>query len=161
MDMEQKEIGLSDRETDALAAHWADRGEDFYENSASSAPLVSPVFLPMTDTAHARHGEEDAAAQGFTTSGLNKLLAAWQQRIASDEALDLTPEEREKIQKMGLHALRHTMATLAVDGDVPLAVVRQTLGHASLTTTSLYLKTAEEKAAEAWKAWQTRSFTPS
>jgi len=37
-----------------------------------------------------------------------------------------------------LHALRHTCATRLVDRDVPLPVIRDYLGHASITTTERY-----------------------
>jgi hypothetical protein len=53
-------VYLTDRETGALAAHWADRGEDF--SGGSNAPLVSPVLVPMTTSSRARHGEVSGAA---------------------------------------------------------------------------------------------------
>jgi integrase len=112
----------------------------------------------MTTSSRARHGDksdiEEGTSKGFTTSGLNKLLTTWRRRIAQDEALDLTPEEREKIRRTGLHALRHTMATQAVDGGMPLAVVQQGLGHASLNSTTIYIRSEERAAAEAFRAWR-------
>jgi site-specific recombinase XerD len=146
-------VYLTDREAEALAVHWTDRGDDFYRQPLSAAPLVSPVLMPMTAAARARHDEEDAA-KGFTTSGLNKLLSAWRARLAQDEALDLTPDERTQIRRMGLHALRHTMATHALESGMPLAVVQQGLGHASLNTTSLYVQSAEQQAADAFRKWR-------
>ncbi len=61
---------------------------------------------------------------------------------------DLTESERQSLTDLSPHAFRHTFGTQSVAADVPLDVVQQLLGHASLQTTSEYV-TAEEKRRRA------------
>jgi integrase/recombinase XerD len=43
------------------------------------------------------------------------------------------------INHSGVHCLRHTAATLAIENGSPIEQVRALLGHASLLTTSIYV----------------------
>lgn len=51
-------------------------------------------------------------------------------------------------QKVGLHSLRHTLASALLENRTPLPVISGILGHASVETTSVYLKTAERDLRE-------------
>lgn len=42
------------------------------------------------------------------------------------------------------HAFRHTFGTLAVENDMPIVVAQEILGHASPSTTSIYVKAKEK-----------------
>ncbi|MFM0084510.1 site-specific integrase [Paraburkholderia sediminicola] len=57
--------------------------------------------------------------------------------------LALTEDERRQLASTTPHAFRHTFGTQAAV-DVPLDVVQQVLGHASLQTTTIYVQ-AERK----------------
>ena len=46
------------------------------------------------------------------------------------------------------HALRHTFGTLAVAKGMPQDVVQGVLGHASGTTTSIYVRAKEKRTME-------------
>lgn len=46
---------------------------------------------------------------------------------------------------MSCHTLRAAFATIASDKGVPVAVISSALGHASLTTTTKYIKTCQEQ----------------
>ncbi len=59
-----------------------------------------------------------------------------------------------KLRCASTHWLRHTHATHAVRDGVPVEIVQQNLGHASLGTTSLYVSTAiRERADVMRKVW--------
>jgi len=51
-------------------------------------------------------------------------------------------------QKVGLHSLRHTLAGALLNQRTPLPVISGILGHASVETTGVYLKTAERDLRE-------------
>lgn len=43
-------------------------------------------------------------------------------------------------KRTGMHAFRHGLATLMLEKDVPLPVISQTLGHADIASTEVYLR---------------------
>ena len=47
------------------------------------------------------------------------------------------------------HAFRHTFGTRAVARDMPIDVVQRILGHASLQTTSIYVRAERQRMLEA------------
>ena len=48
----------------------------------------------------------------------------------------------------GIHSLRHSFATHCVEGGVELTVVQRLLGHASLSTTTVYLHVRDERLTQ-------------
>jgi integrase len=51
-------------------------------------------------------------------------------------------------QKLGLHSLRHTLATRLLEKHTPLSTISGILGHESVESTSVYLKTNTEALRE-------------
>ena len=43
-------------------------------------------------------------------------------------------------KRIGMHAFRHGLATRMLEKDVPLPVISQTLGHADISSTEVYLR---------------------
>lgn len=144
---------LTDREIEAIKAHWQDRGEDF-SFAMTDLPLVSPVIIPPTGLAKKKHFDsEKSGARGCSPDGIYTAVTTWLTRIANDELFPLTEEERDKLKQTGIHAFRHTFGTNAVGDDMPLNVVQALLGHKSLNTTSIYVKSAEQRKAEEVGKW--------
>jgi site-specific recombinase XerD len=65
---------------------------------------------------------------------------------ACAETGGLSPEKRHP------HVLKHSLASHLVAGNVNLALIRQTLGHRSITSTMQYVGTSDGQAAEAAQA---------
>ncbi|RQP98866.1 phage integrase family protein [Burkholderia stagnalis] len=158
-------IGKGDKErfvpigaacVDALRAHWGDRALafDVPDASASREALIAPLVIPPTPRARAKFAvasvdDGDAAepaadrAGGYSVRGARGLVQ-WAVTQLQANLADLTEAERRQLARLSPHAFRHTFGTQSVATDVPLDVVQQLLGHASLQTTSVYV-TAEQK----------------
>ncbi len=137
-------VFLPPRVIGALRAHWTDRGHDF-EQAEQALALLSPVVVPSTRTAQAKHLSQAEGAlvltgKGFSPDGLYQLLTTTLLRIADDVTLALNEAEREVLRQSAPHTLRHTFATHAVANEMPTDVLQRLLGHASLQTTSLYVR---------------------
>ena len=62
----------------------------------------------------------------------------------------LQKNAKTSIQNSGLHVLRHTFATLAIEKNVDLKTISQMLGHAKVSTTyNIYVHFIESNAAKA------------
>ncbi|WP_091809501.1 tyrosine-type recombinase/integrase [Burkholderia sp. WP9] len=147
----QRIVPVSGACVEALAAHWRDRELDLAA-PPPSAPLVAPLVIPATRAAQRRHAgaqgdrsrereQDQQGGVGYSGNGLRELVN-WAVRQIRAE-LDLTEDERRQLAGTTPHAFRHTFGTQAAV-DVPLDVVQQVLGHASLQTTTIYVQ-AERK----------------
>lgn len=85
----------------------------------------------------------------LSRSGLHKILKTFFEDAAV-EAEKKDPMDGAKLREASTHWLRHTFAAVALDA-MPVNVVQTALGHASLSTTSLYLVPTEQKMAEGMK----------
>lgn len=140
-----RDVFLPNRVVDAISAHWRDRDEDFSFGMSKSF-LLSPVIIPPTALAQEKHATPHATG-GFSPEGIYTLVTTALKRIADDESFDLTDDERVCLRRTGVHAFRHTYGKAAVAGEVPLDVVQQTLGHASLSTTTIYTQSEKKRKA--------------
>jgi len=128
-----RRVPVSSRTIDALRAHWRDRDLDF-DSQVDDLPLLAPIVVPGTETALARH--EAGSTNGYYSNSLYNVVAA---------ALR--------------HAFRHTFGTQAVDEGMPLQVAQDILGHASASTTAIYVKAKEKRIAEAAEDYYSRKGT--
>ncbi|QDQ82266.1 site-specific integrase [Paraburkholderia megapolitana] len=144
----------------AIAAHWADRGEDFGDASSTRA-LIAPLVIPPTPRAQRKFGpaaEEgadgehepaDGAADrssehgGYSVRGARGLIA-WMTRELLKQMPDLSESQRVQLTRTSPHAFRHTFGTQTVASGVPLDVTQRLMGHASVQTTTVYV-TAEQQ----------------
>lgn len=145
-----RSVYLPERAIRALRAHWADRQHDFDAPENCELALLSPVFGHNIARARLKHGDvsESASASGagFTPSGLHLVVVAAVKRLGLDEAIPLN--DRAFLTNVTSHALRHTFATHAVAQKMPTDVLRGLMGHASIHTTSIYVRAERTRAIE-------------
>jgi site-specific recombinase XerD len=51
-------------------------------------------------------------------------------------------------KKHGPHALRHSIATLLLENNIPISTIKEILSHKSSETTKIYLKIAQKQLLE-------------
>lgn len=148
----EREVPVSPRTVVALRAHLRDRGIDF-DNPLDGTYLLAPVVIPETEAAQARHLA--GRHQGYHENSLYDLVVPALRRVrehaAAASALEvpvLTPEEMMQLAKTSPHAFRHTFGTLAVERDMPIVVAQDILGHASASTTAIYVKAKTKRIAQ-------------
>ncbi len=121
-----------------LAAYLAARG-------LSEHPARCPPDTPLIARDAAWEKKHQQAPDGaMGASALYKLL----KRFFLEAADALEPEDAAgaiRLRQASTHWLRHTHGSHAVADDVPLEVVRNNLGHASLNTTTIYVNTERIK----------------
>lgn len=136
-------VYLPVRVVEAIRAHWLDRGHDFNDN-ASPLPLLSPVTIPNTPAAQAKHFplgvSNELPGASFSPDGIYKVTKSALKRLASDMQTPLSDEERSLLVRAAPHALRHTFATHAAAKAMPIDVLQRLLGHTSQQTTSIYVQ---------------------
>lgn len=148
----------------ALREHWIDRKlENEFDLGMSERPLISPLIAPNTRTGKAKHLEENSSAgevvidamdntemkdAAYSPDGLYRFIKIQLNRIANDYEVDMTEEERDVLSKSSTHDFRHTFATQAVAKGVPLDVMQKVLGHASLQTTTLYVRAEKKRSID-------------
>lgn len=122
-----------------------------------SLTTVQPLFAhrgqPLLDELGAvrlwlRHRKRDGSDYLFTSQKGGRLDRTQFFRIFRAVAADaaLPAEKRHP------HVLKHSLASHLVAENVNLALVRQALGHRSITSTMQYVGTTDSQAAEATKA---------
>ena len=120
---------------------------------SQTQPLYPHRGQPLLDEVKAlrswlRDRPEDGSDFLFTSQKGGKLDRTQFFRIfrAHAEAVALATEKRHP------HVLKHSLASHLVAGNVNLALVRQALGHRSITSTMQYVGTSDGQAAEAAQA---------
>jgi site-specific recombinase XerD len=95
---------------------------DYLEALGHGADSSAPLFRPVRN-----HTNNNGLAQAMTTDGVYKLVRYYAWTIGLGE-----------MEGFGVHALRATAATNALDHEADIAKVQEWLGHANIATTRLY-----------------------
>ena len=109
-------------------------------NQPVSLPMLEEIGLALID--YLRLGRPQAASKNIFIShimpyegfGVHNSM----HRIMS-KYLNLAGVKADDKQK-GLHALRHSLASTLLEGNTPLPVISEILGHVDTNTTGIYLK---------------------
>jgi integrase len=133
----------------ALRAHWTDRQRNFDAPDATG-PLLAPLITPNTRAALAKR-ERYPDDRPYHVNALGDLVQAALQRLVARLATqtDVSAAELTQLAHTSAHALRHTFGTQAIAREMPADVVQAILGHASLQTTSLYVRAERQRMLEA------------
>ena len=138
-----REVPLNDDVVRLLATH----GKDFMEEDKHCA---NPDELPLIRTLHAsvaQWGRDDAGTlvasavsdqtgSGLSASGIYTVLKRFfGQAAKSAGQAQLDPH---RFEKASTHWMRHTFVRQALVDGVPIEVVSELAGHASIDTTSIY-----------------------
>ena len=133
-------VPVSKRTFEALKAHWNDRHSDI-KMDLLPAPLLSPITTLQTSASLEKHGHKEempyaaAAIYPLIKSLIKKAIATCEFEIDEETAL----------RRVSPHAFRHTFGTQAVAKGVPVDVAQKILGHASVSTTSIYVQAEKER----------------
>ena len=98
-------------------------------------PEQAPLIPSLRDKTGRKH---------LTPAGIHKILAAFFEQMFNHLETDEHADKRllSKLRQASTHWLRHSYGSyLANDKQVPLTYIRDELGHANISTTSLYLNT--------------------
>jgi integrase len=148
----QRTVPVSAAAVAALRAHWADRERDFDVPSVT-APLIAPVVINGTEASLAKHdgGTDGQSEAPYSADALARLVREAVRRIAGDLLREgaLSHDAHAKLLATSAHAFRHTFGTRAVARDMPIDVVQGILGHASLQTTSIYVRAERQRMLDA------------
>ena len=136
-------VPVSARTIAALELHWQDRGLD--ADSRDRFHLVSPLVIPGHDAAQNKLQE---SKDGYTPGSLYRLIQTSIKNLVELAPCPFDGEEIRQLESTTAHAFRHTFGTLAVASDVPIDVVQAVLGHASVGTTSIYVKSKKQRIME-------------
>ena len=129
-----REVPISPEIMNEINAQLRDRG-------------LRPVGLTAAETAiiGKLRGE---FREALSPSALYQALKAFFKEVA-DEMVETNPIHAERLLKASTHWLRHTHGSHAVANGVPLAIVRDNLGHANIATTSIYVHTDRDERYKA------------
>lgn len=148
--MKWRSVFFPDHVAQLIIEHWRDRGHDFMAPDSDDLALLSPVVVPTTPSAQAKHLDANGllTGNGFSPDGLYQVVKTTLIRLSKDESIDLTPGDRALLARAAPHALRHTFATQVTANGVPLDVAQRLLGHAAQATTAIYVRAERERSIE-------------
>lgn len=118
----------------------------------SSVRLISlPGFIVEVLRLHKKEQIEHRLKAGDLWQGSDSLFTTWNGRaMHPDTITKWFPEflERHKLPHLSFHGLRHTAATMLINGGIPLKNISGRLGHSNISTTgdiyTHYLKSSDK-----------------
>jgi site-specific recombinase XerD len=137
-------VPVSVRTVEAIRAHWKDRGLDF-DITREEIPLLSPVVIPTHKAAIKKY--ETDKRSGYTGTSLYPVMMQTWKSVKNLEGLgeSFSLDDIDKLANSSPHAFRHTFGTLAIEAGMPIDVTQSIMGHASPTTTGIYIRTKEKR----------------
>ncbi len=124
---------------DMLNGQLNDRGYPLFGICSNDIPIIGRLKA-KADRDGSRHGKEE----NLTVSGLHQIFTdffaeAARHFAATDRQLS------EHIGKVTAHWLRHSHASRSIANGLPLHILRDNLGHADISTTSIYIRSERDE----------------
>ena len=136
----ERRLPISDRQEELINRYLAMRGRP---------PLHSPEGESVPILASRRPGSKGIANEGLSRSGLYIILQRFLEDVAESVRKE-RPRDAAKLRAGSLHWLRHTFAVSSLKV-MPVNVVQNALGHASVNTTTKYIAPDQEDILEGFK----------
>ncbi|CAG9183404.1 phage integrase family protein [Cupriavidus pampae] len=137
---------------DCLVAYLAARGCAGVLQAGEAVPLLGPAHLrpaPSPGETALVSGRTGVSGNAFHRQ-LKRFLARCAERLEGDD-----PAAARRMRAASAHWLRHTHVSHALAAGVPIEVVQQNVGHASLDTTTRYVHTECARRLQAMqRLWQ-------
>lgn len=157
-----REVPVPDRLIPVLEEYLETRG--LLQRPSPSLPVPPGTFLVGALPSHTAtpdgpqrsKSRSKAAGDGVRPQAIHHVLKQLFDRVLIEGRFK-DESSRDKLRRASAHWLRHTMATHSVAQDVPLDVVASVLGHADISTTSIYVHAERKrKRQEMQRAWSNR-----
>lgn len=131
--------------------HWGDKQLVFVQSKTRttlSLPLTQDVGWAVID--YLKYGRPKVESTYVFIRHLAPFLPFTEddhlnQMIAKYMQLAHIPKQKKKV---GMHSLRHTLASLLLENDTPLPTISDILGHVDTESTAVYLKVDIKKLKE-------------
>lgn len=136
-------VPLSQRAVKAVQAHQIDLLNKYGERPAKDAALIRPITLPPIGNTTELHQNQ---WHGYAPNSLGRIIKKTLRAIAG--MTEVKVDDMLKLRLTSAHGLRHTFGTMAVEREMPLDVIQSILGHASIDTTSIYIRAQEKRVAK-------------
>jgi site-specific recombinase XerD len=136
-----RNVPLSGRCLTAIKAHQDDLHLKYGQHPPSGCALIKPLTLPPGYATEIH----ESSWRGYAPNSLARLVKRTLTSISGLENIDI--DEVIKLRNTSAHGLRHTFGTTATEKEMPLDVIQSILGHASIDTTSIYIRAQEKRVA--------------
>lgn len=148
-----REVMVPNRVVDLLKAHHADYLELANAEEGNDQPLIgslnhrvgekgSKLVAGQKAPSSLQPGVSDPIDFTITSAGIYLLLRRMFRRISASAPPDI---DAEHLSRASTHWLRHTFGRQSAAAEMPIEVLQQTLGHASIATTTIYLTTERDR----------------
>lgn len=124
-----------------LAQAYPDAWVDIDPSLEAMVERMDPE-LPLLRRIETRRDEH----QTLSSSAVYKSVKSFFADVARRTDL-ISEKERKRFAEASTHWLRHTFASHAVADGAPLDVIRDVMGHASISTTSIYVSVESKRRA--------------
>lgn len=145
----QRDVPFPHMLMEAFKEYLAHRGFTTFDEVPQDCPLIdflSDARENLLKQNNVRKKRKDNAL--ISPSQIYRSLKKFFDTV-SDNYEAISPEEAAHIRLASTHWLRHTCGSHAVANEVPIEVVQQNFGHASVGTTSIYITPEIERRMSA------------